>query len=302
MRQLKRSVKNGFSLIEVLVGTAILACVLAVIGIFSQNVIGVVGQMEGTKVVADSVDLARLVLTSPDQCTLNLQNIPLSLSVPLGYEVNSISSYDLKTSLPTSLILKEGGNLSGITLQSIYLIPLKQIETGLLYSQLQFTFKLPGALTLQPIQRTLPLMVQLMQGKVTGCWLRNDGATIDADAACAQISGGGLNSYNKITGTCTLAGGKWFTGTSQTATCPAGTLLAPNANASYNCNYLMPATFQDPAAVAVQFSDGTSSTIGRPPAYMILNAPASTCTCAWATDISASDVATFNCQILCLAP
>jgi len=64
-------------------------------------------------------------------------------------------------------------------------------------------------------------MVRLVQGKVSSCWLRNDSAAIDADAACALISGGGLNSYNKNTGSCALAGGKWFTGTSLSATCSA---------------------------------------------------------------------------------
>lgn len=296
--------RNGFSLLEALTGMAILSVLLLFVGIFSQSVFGVFGYMEGSKVISDTMSLVRLTLSSLDQCTLNFQNIPLTISPLQSSEIQSISGFDLKNRTPTSLIVKQGQNTNGVLVQNIQMTPLQVIDTGLVYGELQFTFKLPGSSTLKPSRRVLPMMVRIVQGKVSNCWVKSERASQVADQVCAQVSAEGLNMYNKDTGSCELSGAKWFSGSPQSATCPAGTFLSPNANADANCGIFMPPSYVDntDTSVVVQYSDGTSDEKNRMPAFMSINLATSTCTCNWATDISPANIATFKCQILCLAP
>jgi prepilin-type N-terminal cleavage/methylation domain-containing protein len=296
--------KKGFTLVEMVISVLLVAMAGVLIASFAQALMGSFSKIENTQALLDTTQLVRMTLEKKDQCRLNFAGLAMTFPQAQDTRVTKISGYDTKTKTAASPLVSEGQVMSGAIVQSLNLKPLHRIESGLIVAELRLEFHPQGlrdpADQSQNMIRTIPMVFRIQSGAIIDCWIRNEKASVDVDNICLQLTGGILNSYDKDTGRCKLANGKWFTGSLSSASCPAGAYLPPTATPYGNC--FGDASFDDEAAKEpVTMKDGTVIKLARDPVIYGFSGP-NTCLCDWAADLSAADLAGAHCMILCVVP
>ncbi|MBC7369959.1 MAG: hypothetical protein H7326_00235 [Bdellovibrionaceae bacterium] len=242
----------------------------------------------------------RLVLKESRQCSLNLKDTPLVPNTA-GQSVQQLNTYN-PADQPIGKILAVGDSLKGFKVQDIFLVPVAAIDSGLMITELQVVLKKNSNFGGESFRRVFPLYARVQNGKLTECWQRLSKGSIEANSICQSVSDGALNMASTGS-TCTLANGKWFSGSPYSASCPAGTIMPINANDQSNCGIEFLPGFVDPyLSTDVMMSDGTNFPHGRAAYRLALDLGAKTCRCALATDLTAEQVNLVRCKILCLVP
>lgn len=289
---------KGFSLLEMVISLAVISCLVLILSYFSQNVFMVFGNIEKTKAMTEVMEQLRFTLASGEQCSLNLKDLPFDVANTAGIPIPRLSTFDNNTKLRQSDIVVSS------EAQKILLIPVSQVNTGLISANLQINFQPRSAGSAAAVSRVLPIVVRVQQGNIQECWLRKDRAQVEVSQLCITLTGGALDMLVGMK--CELANGKWFVGSSSLATCPSGTLLPPNAKTSTNCDASFPPGFKDEfpkTDVPVVSRKGMGSVRrARDPILLSLDTASSTCYCDAAMDIPTAIRATFSCKILCLVP
>jgi len=297
-------VKNGFTAIEMIISLFVVAITAILLASFSQSMMSTFGKIENAKSLVDTVQLVRSTLEKNVQCRLNLKNLPLAFPQAQDTPVTLLASFDPKTQAASGRLAAPGQIMNGAIVQTLSLRPVRQIETSLLMAELQIEFRPQGlrnpADTSQNLTRLIPLVARVQNGLITDCWVKTEKSSVDVDNICMQISGGAANSFDTATGSCKLANGKWIHGTLTSASCPAGSYLPPGAQPGNFCG--SSGNFDDDKARQdVQMQDGTTARFGREPVLYDFSG-SNTCSCDWAADLTAADLAGAECMILCVVP
>jgi type II secretory pathway pseudopilin PulG len=293
---------RGFTLTEAIVAIGIVSGLMAVFSSFSTSTFGLFNNMEKSQAVAIAFEDIRLVIKNNQFCTLNLKGTALTMSQPTGAQVTQIRSFD-KDLQPISIVAQIAQTNKGLTLSDMRLIPVAFVDDSLMVSNLEMTFLKSSGGHEQSVTRLIPVYARVQNGQVTQCWQRLDQGTVEANQACLVMSGGALNTFDIVTGECKLANGRWFKGTSRSATCPRGTYLPKGANAGGNCAFETGPNFVETFTGSVRtLTDGSSVPFSRPPVITQLDSGTATCHCEIATDLPAEQITSIECSILCMVP
>jgi hypothetical protein len=201
-----------------------------------------------------------------------------------------------------SPIVTKGSQVHGLQVSDIRFRQTAALSTAFVQADLVVSFLDKSTPVNAPVERALPLLVQLQSGIIQNCWVQKDKTDIEVSQLCQVISNGVLTAYDPSSQKCYLPNGKWFTGTSTEASCPAGTILPPGANSNENCGSDAADVQDNFPEVSVTMTDGQTMTGRRDAALYNLDVGAKKCTCDWATDLDPAQVATAKCKILCLVP
>ncbi|MBS1969308.1 MAG: hypothetical protein JSU04_03335 [Bdellovibrionales bacterium] len=296
--------KKGFTFVEMVISVMLVTMAGVLISSFAKALMDSFSKIDNTQVLLDTTQLVRMTLEKSGQCRLNFIGLPMTFPQTQDTQVSKISGYDIKTNTPASPLVSHGQVMSGAIVQSLSLRPLHQIEGGLIMAELRMDFHPQGlrdpADQSQNMIRTIPMVFRVQSGAVIDCWIRNEKTNMDADNICLQLTGGILNAFDKETGKCGLANGKWIRGDLNSASCPSGAYLPPLASPTGNCS--SDANFNDEAAQEpVHMNDGSIIMLARDPVRYNFGGP-NTCLCDWAADLSPDELAGAHCMILCVVP
>lgn len=291
--------RRGLTLIEIMAALAI-ASTLILIAVSVLAGVSKDFAAAGQAVEwASAIQETRLTLGLKDQCSKNFEGIAQLMSNPGGEPVTQIRYFE-QDGTPGQTILRPGMDIRGGVVKSLRLKPQLQQSPDVLLSYLEMEFTNGFG---QPSIRTLPVFSRIEGGVIRDCWTRQNTSAIKGGQICSSVTDGALNVMNPNDGSCTLAKGKWFAGSSASAKCPAGTYLPGKSQKWTNCKGTTTAGWTDAFPYeSITFSDGSTQSLRRPALELSIDLATDTCTCDWASDIPIAQSSAFTCEILCFVP
>jgi hypothetical protein len=307
--------QTGLNLLELTITLAIASIMVLSFTSLSGFTFATMSSIDKSVAVASTMQDLRLTLSSSypvvpagstvpvNECTANLRNTPLGMNQPAGVPLTqTLGSHGTTGNLAQS-IATVGDTQDGISISSIMLVPLAQVDTNMIVANLQFAFQKSNVMGSASAMRTIPIFAKVESGVVQTCWQRQESATIIGTPICAATSAVGANLYDPLQDLCIAPKMAWFTGTSASASCPSGDSLPAGTSSAVNCGADAPSGWTDPSTpTPISMSDGSVVQATRNWVIYTQNLVTNTCNCYYAADLPAGTASTMVCKIRCIVP
>ncbi|PWU17589.1 MAG: hypothetical protein C5B49_08480 [Bdellovibrio sp.] len=292
---------SGFTLLEIVVATALAAVVLAMsataVNFFNVNVFNA---EQSVRLNDLTRNLGQLLAQTPI-CTRNFSGVTLDLTSQQPTAVTSIGTLAADGSVLTVLQVQTPPphpSQNGLFFSAVKLYPINSYtpstQTGsYVNADLEidpYTQLGPTTFSLHAVR--IPLLFSMSGNTVIECVSQN--LIFSTLSRICALNG---QEYDPASQACKTPNYKWYVGNVTTASCPAGQYVATFLNPPCSC--LAPGSFIDPMSTTRKMSNGQSTSGGPPPAIGSLNASGTACTCSWGVDVSTSS-GNFTTQIACL--
>lgn len=279
----------GFTVIELVVTTALISIVLASVLNISHSVFQQNKQAKATGDLNTIILDVRALVKSPDQCSSSIKGLNLKTSSSHSLAaISYIDSTGKKT--PRYEVSKIYDSWK---LDSIDLVSETEIRSGLYFGRINMNFSSTATKGGQSVsRRAIPVHIETdSSGKITSCLSLNSVKPsvnlVDLYEICNVVSEG-TDGFDEVTNTCqSLYDFQVFTGDDKTASCPAGWTIS-------SCTYSY-SSDTAPATTSAKFPSGTVSS-GPPPVYSTSNGK-NGCDCVAAIGVTGP-----VCKVKCKQP
>lgn len=288
--------QSGFTLIEVIVVSAILSVVIftslsLVSGISQQS--DIIFQRQRLDQLVQEINAA---LSQKEVCTQNLRGVVLSTDPRNPNRINSLDQYDSSGTI-TQNIVRRGWRSGGLEISEIQLVS-SATNDGMVIAEISLIPRFVSGLTeISMTPRKINRTVVLSNGAINECASINTESTAIGEAICTSQ---GLE-YNATTDSCAESAPPditWAYGDAYEARCPEGT--QPNPLSGWPCGCEQPPNYSETLLVSRTYTNGSVIEGGPSPSRSDWSERRGSCRCTYATDVGNAQTGGWRSWIECM--